>query len=138
MLPAIIRYHSELILTFTVSGKDLMASRPEDISLIGMTSGNKGELFKFVDDPNDFDGGMFTLFFGGAIFSGDIVGHDTYELVVFIKDGDTFDLDGLVNGEVIAAIFLASEGKDSGSGCNTYGYLALAILGVVPFVFRRK
>jgi hypothetical protein len=126
-------------LHFTVSGKDLLAQYPEDINLIGLIAGGAGKQFNYRNDPNDFDDGIFTLLSGGAIYSGEIDPNADYELVVFIKDGGDFDLDGAADGEFISSIFLASEktGKKGGGGCSAYGYLAFAILAV-PFLLKRR
>jgi hypothetical protein len=126
-------------LTFTVIGKDLLASFADEINLIGLYSGSAGRRFDYVNDPADYNDEKFTLLFGGSIYSGEIDPNANYQLVVFIKDGGTFDLDGAVNGEVIASIFFASEktGGGGGGGCSTFGYLAFAILAV-PFLLKRR
>jgi hypothetical protein len=125
---------------FEVKGKDLLALHPDDINLIGMISKSTGKLFDYVNKATDFDDGTFTLLLDGKIFNGVIDPNKTYELVAFIKDGGIFDLDKIVNGKIISAIFLACEkgGKRGGGGCDAgYGYLAFALLGVIPLVFRK-
>jgi uncharacterized protein YjdB len=128
-------------LLFSITGKELLASYPEEINLIGLISSNTGKLFDYTSDAAEFDDGKFTLLLGGAIFSGEIDPDEIYELSVFIKDGGIFDLDGLEDGSVIASIFIASEktGGGGGGGCNAgYVYLALAIFGAVPFILRKR
>jgi uncharacterized protein YjdB len=127
-------------ISFTVTGKQLLVTNPEDISLIGLISGNAGEFFDFVSKSGDFEDGKFTLLYKGTIFTGKINPNETYELVVFIKDGGMFDLDNSENGKLISSIFLASEKKGgrSGGGCSAgYGYLAFALLGIPLFLRRR-
>jgi hypothetical protein len=127
---------------YTIKGKDLLATYPHDINLIGMISPTTGKLLGYVDNEADFDDGKFTLLFGGVIFDGEIDPEGTYELTIYIRDGGEFDLDGIVNGKIISSLFIASEktgsGKKGGGGCNAgYGYLAFAILGAVPFVLKK-
>jgi hypothetical protein len=127
-------------ISFTISGKDLLAPYPNEINLLGLIFGGGAEFFEYDSRPIEFGNGKFTLLFEGAIYNGKIDPKGTYELVVFIKDGGIFDLDGLVNGKVISSIFLASVKKSGGDGgnggCNAYyGYLTLAF---VPFVLRRR
>jgi Synergist-CTERM protein sorting domain-containing protein len=131
-------------LKFTVKGKDLLALYPEDVNLIGMISGSAGKLLDYVDNLMDFDDGKFTILFKGVVFDGMFDPNEDYELVVFIKDFGTFDLDRILNGKVIASLYLAAEKttdggrKGRGGGCNAdYGLFAIALL-VIPFAFSRK
>jgi hypothetical protein len=127
--------------TFTIKGKDLLAKYAHDINLIGLVSATTGELLKYVSSKAG-DDGEFTLIFGGAVFEGIINDDDEYELWVYIKDGGKFDLDGISDGELIASMFLTSEDdgnedkKGSSGGCNAYGYLAFALLGIVLVVTK--
>jgi hypothetical protein len=129
-------------ISFEIIGRDLFVLYPYEINLIGMISGNSGRFFKYVDKTSEYDDMRFTLRFGGTVFTGEISPNETYELVVFIKDGGIFDLDGRENSEVISSIFIASEGteevirKGEGGGCNV-GYLSLALLAVL-LIFRRR
>ena len=128
-------------LSFMMSGKDLLASFAEEINLLGIRLGGAGQSLEYVNDAGDYRDGKFTLRSGGAIYTGEIDPNATYELLVFIKDGGDFDLDGYVNGEYIASIFIASEktggSGGGGGGCSTFGYLAFALLAV-PFVVRKR
>ena len=125
-------------LTFSMTGKDLLASFADDINLIGMISGASGKRFSYTNNPADYGNGKFTLLLGGAVFNGEIDPNATYQLVAFIQDGGEFDLDGSANGEFISSVFVASEKKGGGGGgCSAYGYLALAMLAI-PFVLKRK
>ena len=127
-------------LTFTMTGEELLAAFPNEISLIGLVSGDEGEFFDYTGVLPNFDGGFFTLLSGGSVFTGQIDPAATYELKVFIEDGGKFDLDGVADGNVIAAIFLASEKRGGGGGgCNAgYVYLALALMASAPFVLKRQ
>ena|GEM_PF-2129166 len=125
-------------LTIPVTGEELMALTPDEINLIGMTSGNAGMRFDYVNSASQFDANRFTLLQGGVIYTGAIDPSGVYELLVFIEDGGRFDLDGAANGEVIASVFCAAERTGGGGGgCSALGYLAFALLAV-PFVLKRK
>ena len=118
--------------SFTIIGSDLLAQYPNKVNLIGMITKNAGILLDYVVSKSGNDG-EFTLLFGGAVFDGEIVSGDEYELLVFIKDGGIFDLDGLADGEIIASLYFASEktgdgGKGGGCNAASYGHLAFAIL----------
>ncbi|MCL1875767.1 MAG: Ig-like domain-containing protein [Synergistaceae bacterium] len=127
-------------ISFTITGKDLLVKFTDDINLIGLTFGGGAELFDFVNDAAEYGNGKFTLLLGGVIYEGEIDPDEIYELLVFIKDGGIFDLDGVEDGKVISSIFLASEkkGGGGGGGCNAYGYLALVLLGFAPFVLKSR
>jgi uncharacterized protein YjdB len=131
-------------ISFTIRGSNLLADYPDEVNLIGMISKDTGKLFDYVNSRTGNDG-EFTILYYGAIFEGEIIADDNYEIIVFVRDGDIFDLDRLVNGEIIASIFIASEKEDEdgkrrrGGGCNAgYGFFILAILGVTTFALRRK
>jgi uncharacterized protein YjdB len=128
-------------ISFRVTGKELFELYPENVNLIGMILGGKshGMLFDYVNSESEFDDKKFTIFFNGKIFDGRINPNATYELVVFIKDGGIFDLDGLPNGEVICSLFIASEkrGHRGGGGCNAgVGLIGLALL--TQFISRKR
>jgi hypothetical protein len=128
-------------ISFRVTGKELFELYPENVNLIGMVLGGNGHgmLFDYVNNESEFGDRKFTLFFNGRIFEGRIDPNATYELVVFIKDGGIFDLDGIPNGEVICSIFIASENKGhkGGGGCNAgAGLIGLALL--TQFITRKR
>jgi hypothetical protein len=132
-------------LTFLIKGKDLIALSPEDINLIGMVSASEGKLLGYVNNAADFNDGKFTIRSGGVIFNGIIDPNEYYELVVFIKDGGEFDLDGLINGKIISSIFIASEKTSKDcileclNGCNAgYGYLMFTLIGAIPYIKKRR
>ena len=130
------------VVSMLVSGKNLLAKKPNEINLIGMVSVSTGKLFEYVNSSANFGDKKFTLRSGGEIYNGEIDPNVDYELVAFIKDGGEFDLDKIVNGKVISIIFLASKESiiddDCKFGCNaSYGFFALALLGVLPFVLKK-
>jgi hypothetical protein len=126
--------------TFNVLGKDMLASFADDIHLIGMISGSTGKRFEYVNNAGEFADAKFTLMLDGQIHEGDIDPNKVYEVVIFIKDGGEYDLDNQANGHIIGSVFFATERKGgSGGGCSAgSGFLALALLGAVPLVLRRK
>jgi Synergist-CTERM protein sorting domain-containing protein len=123
--------------TISVTGKQLLASLPQDINLIGVISGDAGTALGYITNLANADDGTFMLLSGGAVFTGPIDPNATYELVVFIKDGGLFDLDGAADGKALFSLFFADEKKGGGGGCNAYGF-AFALLAAIPFVLRRK
>ena len=128
--------------SFTVKGSNLLAKYPNKVNLFGMIAKNAGTLLNYVSSKSGNDG-EFTLLLGDVVFDGEIVAGDKYELCVFIWDGGIFDLDGLVDGEIIASLFLVSEKTgdgDKGGGCNAanYWHLAFAMLTIAPFILNRK
>jgi hypothetical protein len=130
-------------ISINVKGSDLLAQFPDEVNLLGMTSGNKGKLLGYVKSESEYDNGKFTILSLGTIFDGEINPAEVYELKVFIKDGGIFDLDGHANGKVTASIFLASEKAEKckgGGGCNAdYGYLAFALVFVtIALIILRK
>jgi uncharacterized protein YjdB len=123
-----------------VTGKELLATNPEDIIVIGMTSGTTGKRFDYVNSESQYAANKFTLLLGGVVFNGEIDPNEVYDLVVFIEDGGKFDLDNKVNGRIVSEIFFATEKSKTGGGgggCSAYGYLAFALLAV-PFIFKKR
>jgi Synergist-CTERM protein sorting domain-containing protein len=124
--------------TFTVKGSELLALFTDEVNLIGMTSKNTGEFLNYTSSTAGEDG-EFTILFEGEVFDGEIISDNDYELLVFMRDGGMFDLDGEVNGELKASIFFSSEITDDEKrreGCNAgYGILALAL---IPLVTRKR
>jgi hypothetical protein len=125
----------------SVKGGELLERYPFEVNLVGMTSKNTGRLFKYASKASDYDDGKFTILYDGRIYLGEINPGDTYELLMFIKDGGVFDLDGQANGEVISSTFIATQrnsSKDSG-GCSasSYEYLVISLL-FIPFIRLRS
>ena len=115
-----------------------MALYPDKIKLMGLIRGSGGKLFGYMSDPANLSDGKFSLYSGGTIFSGRIDPNVTYQLVMFIKDGGEFDLDGQVNGSVISSVFLAAERK-SGGGCNAFNAgLSVLLLSTLVMIMKRR
>ena len=126
---------------FTMSGIELLSLFPDGVNLIGMTSGSAAKLLEYVNSELDYGDGKFTVLYNGLIYEGELKRGENYELLVFIKDGGEFDLDGLVNGSVLASIFLAREGSGRSDGCNAgygFGGIALMLALLVPLVISKK
>jgi membrane dipeptidase len=102
---------------FDIEGVNLMANRPEYVRVLKVISSDHGGFFKYVRNSADFGDKTFTVqSMNNSIFSGDIVPGDKYRLLVMIKDGGSFDLDGKTDGVV---------------------FDPLAIIGISPEVARR-
>ncbi len=136
-------------IAFEVSAQDLKAKKAGDVKLFKVLSSTKGEFFKFVDTPASVDDAMFALqpssvdvanrYFlsaDAAIETG-----KSYILTMFIKDNGKFDLnkdEGLVADPAeLIETKTVTPSSGSSSGCNA-GFAALALLAVVPVIYRRK
>ncbi|MCL2153677.1 MAG: Ig-like domain-containing protein, partial [Oscillospiraceae bacterium] len=128
-------------ISFSVKGNELLASYADDINLVGMVSGNSGQLFDYANSLADVGDMKFTLLKNGVVYTGEIDPNDTYEIVFGIKDGGLFDMDDTADGEVIGSVFFASDGKKKsggGGGCSAgYELLALALLAT-PLISRKR
>jgi hypothetical protein len=125
--------------SFMIKGSDLFTQQPENVNLVGIALGKSGRFLNYVNSESEFENGKFTILYKGSIFNGKIEPAKIYELVVFVRDGSIFDLDGHVNGKVTASKFITSvkTEKGKGGGCNTgCGYLAFALLGVSFVVMK--
>lgn len=77
---------------------------------------------------------------GTDFHSGAIAANAQYKLLLFIKDGAKFDLDGGEDGKVmdpVALLKVEPVGSEGGGGCTT-GYLPFALLLGIPLVFRKR
>lgn len=136
-------------ITFEVSAQDLKAKKAGDVKLFKVLSPTKGDFFKFVDTPASVDDTSFALqpssvdvdnrYFlsaDAAIETG-----KSYRLTMFIKDNGKFDLNktpGLVADPAeLIETKTVTPSSGSSSGCNA-GFAALALLAVVPVIYRRK
>lgn len=63
-----------------------------------------------------------------------------YTLVVGIRNGGEYDTgtDALTVTDPGIMYYVKDDGKKSSGGCDAVGFGALALLALVPFVFRRK
>ena len=128
-----------------VKGSLLEADYPRDIQLLKVLAPNTGEFLKYAATVSDYDDGRFTLTYTGSEtpYSGYIDPKTDYYLVIFIKDGGKYDLDKTVNGVVVDPLSIVNKTShsglinSSGSGCSAYGYLALALMIVVPLTLRK-
>jgi uncharacterized protein YjdB len=148
------------VVTFDLKGIDLLADTPDKVALLKVISSENGEFVKYVSNTADFADKTFTIMdMNNSIFTGKIVPADTYKLVVMIKDGGSFDLDGKENGVVIDPLALiqkadkvdptvetsgvamdaaSEESESSKDGCNVgLGYLAFALIAVA-LVSKKK
>ncbi len=130
---------------YTVKGSDLKADKAGNVKILKLLGNGKGEFFNFAAVSTDFVDKAFALQTSAdVIMSSDyaIEAAEAYKLVLFVKDGGSFDLDGKANGAVVdpAAIVKTTAPTPSGgssSGCNA-GFAALALLALVPVIYRRK
>ena len=134
-----------------VNGKQLNVNYARNIMLLKILSGSVGEFLEYAGSEADYGDGRFTLFAQGSEtpYSGYLNPNDSYDLVIFIKDGGKYDLDKTANGNVVGSHAIVSktqsvnDGTQTGSGgggggCSTFGYFAFVLLGVVPLARRNK
>ena len=132
-------YGQTAAIAIPVKGRELQVVFPFEVNLVGMTSMNMGKLFKYVSSPSEYGEKCFTILYNGSMNFGEIEPNGDYEILVFIRDGGEFDLDGRDNGEITASVFIAngnmkSDGGGGGCAAIEFGYLALALLGVMPLL----
>jgi uncharacterized protein YjdB len=100
------------VITFDLKGIDLMADTPDKVALLKIISSEYGEFVKYVNNPADFADKTFTIMdVNNNIFTGNIVPADSYKLVVMIKDGGSFDLDGKEDGVVFDPLALIRKAE---------------------------
>ena len=137
-----------------VLGSELMAEQAKDVKVVkilGPDSDTPGKLFGYERIPGNFDDKKFTVLTmdNEVMLLGTIQPNTFYWLVLFIKDGGEFDLDGEANGTVIDPIALVGErrggGSGGGGGCDAMtanaGLWRLALfvlIGVACFAAGRK
>lgn len=131
-----------------VTGAQLGTGYAKDIALLKVMSRNNGEYMAYAIDSAGYGDGKFTLLKNGASHSGAIDPEADYDLVVFIKDGEKFDLDNKINGEVIDPLVVVHETQSTGSpsssgssggGCNAgAGIFGLSLLAVYGALRRRS
>ena len=129
---------------YEVSGDKLLADSLSELKLVKILPGGKGELFSVATKSADFKDKYVTLLKSrtSTIHTDAIVPTDTYTLVAFVKDGQSFDLDEAANGVVIdpMAVLQAKTqggGGSSSGGCST-GLAGLMLLAVIPLVLKKK
>lgn len=129
---------------YKIKGADLLAASVADVKVVKYLGGGKAELFKYVAAAVDFADTCFTVMLHGTdTIAGSIKADDTeYDLVLFVKDGGSFDLDEEAGWVADPAALIKTEKKSSGgssSGCNGgYGALMILAAALLPLAYRRK
>ena len=132
-----------------VKGYALLADNIEDVDIRKIISGK--ETAKFVYKTADFTDGSFTILkTDGTQASGHIDRTAKYQILLFIADNGSFDLnkeEGTIADPAVIVRTSKTEptpepepepsGGGSGGGCSA-GLGALALLAVVPLFARRK
>lgn len=136
---------------FKVMGSELFTTDPGKIMVLKVLGDTESEFFTYAASSAAFATGKYTLQTAdNPLYTGAIDANTEYLLVLFIKDGSIFDLDGTVNGEVVdPAVIVKAEKKDpptppvpptpgpddGGGGCSTTLPLQMIFLAI-PFIFR--
>ena len=148
VVKATVEYNKVAAITFEVSAQDLKAKKAGDVKLFKVISSTKGAFFDFVGTPASADDKMFALQ-ASDIASNDFLSADaaietgkSYRLTMFVKDNGDFDLNKDAGTVVDPAQLVETKTQTpssggSSSGCNA-GFAALALLALVPVVYRRK
>lgn len=136
---------------YELKGKELLAGTPEKVQVLKILSPVSGEMFTYQSVPAEFGDKVFTV----QDKKDEIVPPGTkidtgakYNLILFIKDGGTFDLDGKADAKVVDPTSVLGtpqaapepdpdDPKRRGGGCSAT-YAPFALLLAVPFVLRKK
>ena len=138
---------------FKVRGSDLFTADPGKVMVLKVLGDTESDFFTYAASSASFAGGRYTIQTADdPLYTGAIDANTEYLLVLFIKDGSSFDLDGAVNGEVVdPAVIVKAEKKDpptppvpptpgpddGGGGCNT-SLPMQTLLVLIPFVLAVK
>lgn len=135
---------------FAIEGGSLRADTAEKIRILGVRCDRTGRLFDYAFNASDFSDRKFAIFDSwDRTVSGKINKYDDYKLVLFIKDGGLFDLDGKENGSVSCIFSVLDAGADpgdtptptpsggGGGGCNA-GFGILPMLAALPLLKKKR
>ena len=127
---------------FEVRGDNLCCDRLANLKVIKIfaDAAGKGKLFEIATTSADFTDKHVTILKDGEIYDGAIGANETYTLCAFVKDGETFDLDGTPNGKVVDPIAVAETkpAQRHSGGCCSTGFAALALLALAPIAARKR
>ena len=135
------------MVSYKLTGSALKAKTAEEVRVMKILSSTTAGEFKYASEITADMDGKFTIqkADGKTIHSGALEAGTDYLLTLFIKDGNSFDLDGAENGSITdpAAIFSTTTTEpqhgSSSSGCNGgFGALALLGLALVPMFYGKK
>ena len=136
------------MVSYQLTSSALKAKTAEEVRVMKILSSTTAGEFKYASEITADMDGKFTIQKaddGKTIYSGALEAGTEYLLTLFIKDGNSFDLDGAENGSITdpAAIFSTTTTEpqhgSSSSGCNGgFGALALLGLALVPMFYGKK
>ncbi|EHL63660.1 Synerg-CTERM sorting domain-containing protein [Cloacibacillus evryensis] len=136
------------MVSYKLTGSALKAKTAEEVRVMKILSSTTAGEFEYASEITADMDGKFTIQKaddGKTIYSGALEAGTEYLLTLFIKDGNSFDLDGAENGSITdpAAIFSTTTTEpqhgSSSSGCNGgFGALALLGLALVPVFYGKK
>jgi hypothetical protein len=143
-------------ISIPIEGRALMASRPQDVNVMKILSveNRETDFFTFAGagDPDYGADGTFTVFGigngkGDGIVPESILGSSTYLLVLFVRDGGKFDLDGRPREisdpvKIIGNPYAGNPGGSSGvgpeRGCDAgWGAAFPPLIALICLVTRR-
>ena len=115
------------MVSYKLTGSALKAKTAEEVRVMKILSSTTAGEFEYASEITADMDGKFTIQKaddGKTIYSGALEAGTEYLLTLFIKDGNSFDLDGAENGSITdpAAIFSTTTTEpqhgSSSSGCN--------------------
>ena len=134
------------MVSYRLTSSALKAKTAEEVRVMKILSSTTAGEFEYASEITaDMDGKFTIQNTDGKIHSGALKDDTDYLLTLFIKDGNSFDLDGAKDGSITdpAAIFSTTTTEpqhgSSSSGCNGgFGALALLGLALVPMFYGKK
>jgi hypothetical protein len=132
---------------FSVKGSALLAGRPEDVLVMKVLGGGRGELFAYAGSRSEFDDKRFTVLKRAEVHDETIEPDGVYVLALFVKDGGDFDLQADPGRVTDPAVILSKKSAalppedpevpssgpaSSGGGCGALGFAAFLAIIIVP------
>ncbi|MCL1875884.1 MAG: Ig-like domain-containing protein [Synergistaceae bacterium] len=131
-----------------MKGRKLDADDPKNINLLKILTPTTGVFLEYVYSEAEYRDGKFTVLDveEGVPATGKFVLEGDYELVIFIRDGGSYDLDKAVNGYIVDPTAIVrrtwpgEQGIDDDEGCNAGfgGSVSLLLAGLALFTVQRK
>jgi hypothetical protein len=137
---------------FNIKGSALLAGRPEDVLVMKMLGGGRGELFAYAGSWPECADKRFTVLKRGAVYDGAIEPGGDYVLALFVADGGDFDLQSEAYRVTDPAVILSKKSAgqspedpedpdkpgggpaSSGGGCGALGFAAFPAIIIVSAV----
>jgi Synergist-CTERM protein sorting domain-containing protein len=131
---------------FAVSGDELVSGDSASISAVRVykvKSATSVLRFDRVETAKALQAaeGKFTILDSSGKYASTIYKSGTYYVYLSLKDGGSYDFDGLVNGVIFDPTCLGYKvetGGSSGGGCSAFGFAPMALLFLAPMAFLAR